>query len=1146
MALPVLPAAASAAGSAGASAVAAGSATAGSSLAAAAGPIGLGVALLSAGISYVAQRKAKKKAKKAARSALNKLLNTEGTDIYIPVIYGTRRVEGSLVYIATNDPTKFGQPNEYLYLVYALCEGEVHQILLADMLFDGVPNTDPRFNYTDSIAVNIFPGLDNQSSDSRLIDETSDWTDDHRLYGVAYVTVRLKWNRKAYNEIPVVSALVYGKKVYDPRTATTAYSTNPALCIRDYLTNTRYGKGLDPGLIDDTAISDAADFYDTTVTFWTGGDTGKVFEFNAIVDTEQSILDNLKDMMLCCRGFLPYTNGIYSLIPDKSASSVFAFTTDNIISGISIRGENKADKYNRMVCTFTDPANNWQENTVIWPEAGSTEETAFLLEDNGTELIGEIELPYITNFYAARDLARVFLLRSRNAIRTSFNANSDALNVSVGDVVTVTHPTPAWSAKPFQVEEVAINYDGTCTVSLIEYDSTIYSYDPASEQLAYADTDLPNPFAVGAPTSFVATESTILSEDGSVVREITISWTAATDAFVESYELQFKRSVVSDYFSVFTEQPRYITTYGDVGEVYNYRIRSINSLGVVSDWLTGTYTTVGDTTAPAIPTGVTITGDYNQVTATWSAATERDYKESWVYQNTTGVTPSTGDAPFRKVTGNTVTVAGLAVSTTYYVWVRNVDFSGNVSGFSSAGTFTTTAGGLIADGSVTEPKIATSAVTSTKIADAAVQTAKIADAAVAAAKIATNAVTEDKINALAVTAAKIAAAAVETAKIADLAVATGKLADSAATEAKIATNAITTTKITDLAISTPKLAAGAVTAAKITAGTITANEIAASTITGAKIAAGTITAGNIAALTITAAEIAASTITGAKIAALTIEAGNIAAATITGAKIAAGTIEAGNIAASTITGDKISSTFTTTSNLVLTTAGKLYTSGKTSAASTTAGVFLGHDGGSNYDFAVGDGTKSIVWDGSAGTFTITNVNISTNGQLISTGSAASSGGNGAVVGAPTNTGVFGVVGVATSGHTVPALGGYSTSTNTAAVGVLGQTTVNGIAALEGLAGGGDAGGIAAKLWGNIVVGGATNTGIFNLVLKEGTVGSRLDNQMQIYGALSTDADTTLGIVSEQGVVDGTGAFVGIKQIRIVWNGTEYWLPLQVV
>jgi hypothetical protein len=169
-------------------------------------------------------------------------------------------------------------------------------------------------------------------------------------------------------------------------------------------------------------------------------------------------------------------------------------------------------------------------------------------------------------------------------------------------------------------------------------------------------------------------------------------------------------------------------------------------------------------------------------------------------------------------------------------------------------------------------------------------TAVIADASITAPKIGTSAVTTDKLDALAVTAAKVAALAIETGKIADLAVATGKLANAAATEAKIATNAITETKISDNAITTPKLIAGAVTAAKITAGTITANEIAASTITGAKIAAGTITAGNIAALTITANEIASNAITAAKILAGEIIAG----------KLAANAVVAGNIAADVV------------------------------------------------------------------------------------------------------------------------------------------------------------------------------------------------------------------------------------------------------
>jgi hypothetical protein len=1100
------------------------------------------------------------------------------------------------------------------------------------------------------------------------------------------------------------------------------------------LTNERYGKGLDVSLIDDTAISAAADFYDTTVTFYTGGTTGKVFEFNAIVDTEQSILDNLKDMMLCCRGFMPYTNGIYQLIPDKSSSSVFAFDTDNIISGISIRGENKADKYNRMVCTFTDPTNNYQENTVIWPEAGSTEEIAFLLEDNGTELIGEIDLPYITNFYAARDLARVFLLRSRNAIRTSFNANSDALNVSVGDVVTVTHPTPAWSAKPFQVEEVAINYDGTCTVALIEYDSSIYSYDPASEQLAYADTDLPNPFAVAAPTSLVVTESTLLSEDGTVVREIDLAWTAADDAFVESYELQFKLSAATDYFSVFTFEPRYIATYGAVGEVYDYRIRAINSLGVSSAFLTGTYTTVGDTTAPAIPASVTITGDYNQVTATWTAATEKDYKESWVYENTTGVTPDLNpaiNAPFRKVTGNTVTASGLTPSTTYYVWVRNVDFSDNRSGFSSPGTFTTTAGssavavvagGTIA-GSVTTDAVQISTIrtnaatgsthagvtgnphstdlsqitgdlddiangstffkTTANDVSGAVRgfnaldasynyvrglsttrivvseanptngvvidsggvrgygssvntfnlnasngslslTGTLSAGSIIAGSVTVSGVTLDTTRLAA--AAALPTASFDTTLDASLAAGVGYVISGEggdyrlnvgassivakhkdASEAGVAAytgnvrtgliitangiamgyNALSGAWVTAVAIDSTGNASlkGSLSVADLTAGTINA-EITSTNNVILSTAGKIYTAGKTSAASTTAGvflghdgssnydfavgdgtksivwdgSAGTLTVTGDIIAN-----GNIQDNAVNANKIANNAITAGKILAGEITGDKISSTFTTTSNLVLTTAGKLYTSGKTSAASTTAGVFLGHDGGSNYDFAVGDGTKSIVWDGSAGTFTITNVNLITSGQMKATGQTTEGLETASIIAAPTATLTNGVY--AKTIHNSAAVYGENSSGGSGILGVTYGTGGHGVSGLSTAAGlygiyaFNSAGGGAFKSDGradfdgdiimtgatkNLVIGNATNTGNSNLVIKEGVAGSRLDNQMIVYGALSTDADTTLGIITEQDVVAGTGAFAGILQIRIVWNGAEYWLPLQAV
>jgi hypothetical protein len=42
----------------------------------------------------------------------------------------------------------------------------------------------------------------------------------------------------------VITADIDGRTLYDPRTGLTAFSRNPALAIRDYLTNTRYGRGV--------------------------------------------------------------------------------------------------------------------------------------------------------------------------------------------------------------------------------------------------------------------------------------------------------------------------------------------------------------------------------------------------------------------------------------------------------------------------------------------------------------------------------------------------------------------------------------------------------------------------------------------------------------------------------------------------------------------------------------------------------------------------------------------------------------------------------------------------------------------------------------------------------------------------------------
>jgi len=56
--------------------------------------------------------------------------------------------------------------------------------------------------------------------------------------------------------------------------------------------------------------------------------------------------------------------------------------------------------------------------------------------------------------------------------------------------------------------------------------------------------------------------------------------------------------------------------------------------------------------------------------------------------------------------------------------------------------------------------------------------------------------------------------------------------------------------------------------------------------------------------------------------------------------------------------------------IVLSGGGVIKTINKDSAADTTSGIFLGHDGNNNYDFAIGNELNSMIWDGSEGSLTI--------------------------------------------------------------------------------------------------------------------------------------------------------------------------------
>ena len=842
--------------------------------------------LFTGAASYVAAKKAQKAAKRPNDDQRGVLVNKESNIEQIPVIYGERRVGGVRVFVSTDGTTSSGAytwksgydadteayaefenspTNEYLYVALVLAEGEVESI--TELLIDDVPVTDAKFSGL--IDYDVYLGSDAQTmpTTALLRGVNEFWTADHRLRGVAFLGLRFKWDEEAFAGVPDVTALVKGKKLYDPRTTTTAWSDNPALCIRDYLTNTRYGKGLATSAVDDTAIGVAATACDESVTEYSGGVTGKLFTCNTVLDTSKTLFDNINILLLGCRGFLPYSQGEYRLKIDGSSASQFAFTTDHIIGGISIQGESKSDKYNRVTVKFPNPDANWQPDTAIWPAAGSTEETAYLAADGGILLQEEIELDTITSYYQARDLARVLLLRSRNGITCGLKVTSEALQLEIADVITVTHPTPAWTAKPFQVMGMQLNDDGTVDIALLEYDSTIYTWEVGTVQQTYPDTSLADPFTVGGVSNIAITETTTLGVDGTVIPSGLITWTRPYDKLVNSFEIQYKLASQADSFfeSIITGLARYEFFNVAVGVSVTIRIRSINSMGSYSAWTTTTYTITGDVAAPNAPTGFVLTQGMLNIRLDWVNPTATDYKSTDVYRYTSN---SSGSAvKIASITGESFVDQNITANTTYFYWLKAVDYSGNYSGFSaSASTNATVVSGEVADGSVTIAKFASSiepvgivtSVPSTKSTETIYNTTdNLLYRWDGSQYVSATGVSDFSGLTGQLAAGQVAVNAIQSAAIQASAITETKVGTNAITSAKIQAGAVIAGKIGALAVTANEIAANTITAAKIAAGTITANEIATGTITANKILANTITAGQIAAGAISATEIAA-------------------------------------------------------------------------------------------------------------------------------------------------------------------------------------------------------------------------------------------------------------------------------------------------
>ena len=638
------------------------------------------------------------------------LVNKQSNDANIPVIYGERLVGGTRVLIETS-----GTDNQYLYVALVMAEGEINDITeirvddkvvtfasdIADNTAVEVNSSDSNFYKDGESLIRLEPhfGTDDQSA-STLLSGLSNWGSNHRLRGFCYLALRFKWNQDAWTSIPKVQAKIQGKKVVSYNSSlvaqTAAFTTNPAWCILDYLTNTRYGKGLSTSEIDLQSFYDASVVCETQVEPYSGASNINIFDTNTALDTSRNIIDNLRDLIKGCRGYIPYTQGKYSLIIETTGTASITLSEDDIIGGYSLSVPQKNERYNRVICSFINPDRNYQVDEVQFPpidDSGlpsANQHATMKTEDGGFLLEGRFQFPTITSQYQTEEMAEVILRRSRQALGLALNVTFKGYELNIGDIVNITHASLGFSAKPFRVLGMTFNQDYTVGLSLVEHQDAHYTWATKTQAATIPSTNLPNPFTIQPPASLTLSDDLVEYSDGTVLTRLLINIGASTDQFVEDYEVEVKQTldkndnaVTEDFKLVGQGKSLDYQVLNVIDEAtYEVRVRGINTLGVRSTYISDTRKIIGATDTPADVSdfNISMVGS-NQMQLSWTPVNDLDI-EFYEIRYSTGVNTtewfdSTNLVQVPRRKSNSVTVN--AINPPYHLYIKAVDKLGNES-----------------------------------------------------------------------------------------------------------------------------------------------------------------------------------------------------------------------------------------------------------------------------------------------------------------------------------------------------------------------------------------------------------------------------------------------------------------------------------
>lgn len=569
------------------------------------------------------------------------------------LIYGRTRVGGRVTFVHTSES------NKYLHLVITLAGHEVEEI--EEVWFDdevvpfdvpgsltpglGEPTPGSRYGapLTPEGALDGEPfallrkklGAAGEAAFADPIAESGGkWTEAHRQDGCASIYLRLKWDRDKYPQgMPGIRCTVKGKKVYDPRSLTTVWSDNAALCLADYLADATFGPGVDfASEIDADYLTDAANICDEAVAIAAGGTEAR-YTCNGAFLSDAKPIDVLPRLLGAMFGRLNYSGGQWLIRAGAYVSPDITLDEDDLRDAMTVQSLlSRRENFNAVKGRYIAEDNAWQPTD--FPVLTSA---TYEAEDGGFRVYEDIDLPFTSSAATAQRLARMHLRAARQPLTVRYPCSLRGYSLLVGDTVAIDNTRMGWSAKVFDVVDMEVAFgdeSGRIGINLTLRETASSIYDWATSDEATVDpapnSDLPNVFSPAAPSNFAVTEEIYVTRDGGGVKaRALLTWAASIDAFVTSggwYEAAYQLDGATNWVVL----PRTTGNNAEVDDIapgiYDFRLTAYNVMGVASTAITIPRQIAGLSAAPAEPQNMTLSAIGGLALLEWDPVTEIDVK----------------------------------------------------------------------------------------------------------------------------------------------------------------------------------------------------------------------------------------------------------------------------------------------------------------------------------------------------------------------------------------------------------------------------------------------------------------------------------------------------------------------------------------